>query len=408
MADKLKVFKNETLSIADLVVDEFVLLANDSVTQAVVKDVYSSSTVAMDLMNGVSVLGETNSTLTGAETIDTDSKLVFKLRNGDPSTLVGVTSLVERFILYSSGSGLKNYIDKSEGGYPTVFTPVMGETLTSVGIPTNMSGSIIFYYINAAGTHFYGTHDGNSSAQLFRAASGATSWTNISNTAFSGHTSYWPLAYDDGVVYSATSNRLLSFDLETEVSVGTVGTFATTVAGASYPHLAVSNGYAFAGYDGTGTTLYYLDLNNTDNKGYLSNMHITSNRRFNVHHYNGTWSMMYTVGGVLTTYVLPYTLTTGNPNIGSLKTTWQNDGVLSQTTNQPQGISGTSDILILSVGGELMTLNAITGDVAASQDVGVNSTTVLNVHSKQIVSNINQFDISLDVKVSGIEVTGVL
>lgn len=275
MAERLKVFVNKTLTENDVVNgDEIELITTDSTTQAVIKNIYAgNSNVSNSIVeNNNFKIMDTLTTSSGYELVDTNSTLKIKLPEAIPS------SSFTRASITTFSTSLYNKYNKLTNNYA-------GRYIIKDGV---VSSDVEEISITPYGQSLIGTMVRNSSGYWFAfddyAQSGSDYMYKSTNTNPSS-TSHWtltdisPANYQycvfDGmqtVYIFENSTTLKTYDIETK----TLSTFpysinnytGTSTNGSTLAFLA--SGYIWYIPYGTYTRLYYINVNNPSNNGWFT------------------------------------------------------------------------------------------------------------------------------------------
>ena len=253
MAEQLKEFANVALTGASFDSSgEYTVLTNNSTTQAVIKDINAGVTGVLATTNvavkqGISTIASGGGS-TGFELVPVSGVLKVKL---DPIPNAGTSSSLEVFSVKNSstqnrdvfqGGTEPTYALKSTSSH--VVTPSATATSTA-----SMSGSPVWYYKNNANTYvWYHNYDGNSITQLYRAdvsGSGTGSFSSIESTGYS----YAAIDPVQGYAYKQMgTHEVKRFNLETGANNTYTNAF-TGVTGAaqksSYNRAAAVKGLFF-------------------------------------------------------------------------------------------------------------------------------------------------------------------
>jgi len=242
MADKLKVFKNGTLTSADISGannDEFILINNAATTQAVVKDIAVSTPISsftsMKLYNDGFNLGDFQDA-TGSEIIDSSAQLKVKFTPAPTmSEYTYYPNGYKYYTLKDSLNGAKftvtdavvktkasNYVDT----LPTALAGVqkyIDNTLTTTNVVAASTSTQIqsmsnpHWYLESSNGSilWYLYYDGNSTTYLYytNATNGVgTSWNTMQTTSYRN---YQPDMANNRILYVDSSGRILSYDIDT-------------------------------------------------------------------------------------------------------------------------------------------------------------------------------------------------
>jgi hypothetical protein len=296
MADQVKVFKSGTVTAADLVnSNELVLLQTDATTKAVVKDVLVTSTAPLlsdgstkatvELYNDTVKLADLN-TATGSEVIDTNSKLYYKLTPTPTvsgsfgyATASTNTSLVNSTtnVYYT---GVSPYLNKDDAvsNYGlasdatiirTHFDPSFTNITTSGGTSNTVATMTqpAFYYPSQDGnTAYYYFWDGNSNTYLYKttATDGITTsnWSNFQNDVYAG----WTFDIKNNVLAASPSSFIYMVNPETGVT--TTKSMSSWPSSSSYTSNAACNNYFFSSRSSSYTSvIHYTPLDTTTTAG---------------------------------------------------------------------------------------------------------------------------------------------
>ena len=284
MAEVLKEFANVALTGASFDSSgEYTVLTNNSTTQAVIKDINAGLTGVLvntnvALKQGLSTVASGGNS-TGFELVPVSGVLKVKL---DPIPNAGVSSKVEVFSVKSNST--QNY-DVFQGG--TASTYALKSTSSHIVTPSatatstaSMSSQPVWYYKNNANTYvWYHNYDGNSTTQIWYATvsgSSTGSFGAVDSSSY-GYVAIDPVA---GFAYKQLAqDSVKEFNLETG-AVNTYSSAFSSVAGrgspSSYNHAAACKGVFFCQPNSTYTDrIQYFDKA-TGNAGRINGTFLAS------------------------------------------------------------------------------------------------------------------------------------
>ena len=248
MAEKLKEFANVLLTPTDFVNNEYTILANDATTQAVVKDMNvepkaPSPNSSVSVMNGTSKIASGGNS-TGFEFVAENKSLKIKL---DPP-MNGGTSVVYRFPIHHSNLKYRigDWTVLNGGSHPIkgiTAGVVIGDEYT---MPTMSEPR--WLYFNKAGTYaFYFQYDGNSTTAIYYASmSGTTvgSWSSWKSSSYR----YCALDVKNERVFIHNSSNNVEILQLSVLATTTVSAFsgASTTTPTTYAHSSFVNGVFFS------------------------------------------------------------------------------------------------------------------------------------------------------------------
>jgi hypothetical protein len=417
MAEKLKEFANVLLTTTDFVDNEYTIFANDATTQAVIKDVNvglkaPALNSGVSVMNGASKIASGGNS-TGFEFVAENQSLKIKL---DPP-MNGGTSVVYRFPILTEPLNT-TYRLADWTVLDGASHPIKGVTAGVVVSDENTVPAMQsprWFYVNKAGTYaYYFNYDGNSTTTLYYASvSGGTigGW----NTWKSSNYRYCALdVKDERVFIHNTSGNVeilqLSSPAQTSVSAFNQGTSASTQTPSTYAHSSFVNGVFFSQPSSSySDRVIYWDQSANESATIYGNFYAASNGCLAVSYNpeekrwyiltNGTSNtkLNYVSGETLSGN---YTLTTGNVDnpisidsaanfIGSTDTglfNWIHNDIIKVGKAENGGIT------VL--------------DVDVVHEAYDNCNAGMGIYSNTTLTEAD-LDLEINVKVSGVEITGV-
>ena len=446
MAEQLKEFANVALTASNFNSSgEYTVLTNNSTTQAVIKDVKATSTTANSLdsniilTNGISTIA-TGGPSTGFELIPQSGTLKVEF---NPTLSAGILRDHKLFHITPDNRYFQHGLTKLEGqNYPVIagstyvgaFTDV---TLKATGLAsTGSANNVTWFFLNKAETRaFYFSYDGNNATQVY--------WCTHSSGTFGSWTSFSLGGYQYAALDPETekfyvqpsTNAVRVFDLNasnpvtyTEFSSAFTGMSPTPAAPSTYAHSATVNGVFFtlprANYD---DRVQYFDPV-TSNRGVItraSNNYYIGAQGFMAVCYNPTEKNYYIITKTNEYYKMHYFNVDGVD--GALSGDYTSEYLESHSNghtnfggNNRFG-HGTSDghfVLTMNQHKARITKPHIVNDGSGIYGTVVHTATgvsgytragpVLSKRSTGTTVPLSQLKpIGLNVKVSGVEITGV-
>ena len=419
MAEQLKEFANVALTGASFDSSgEYTVLTNNSTTQAVIKDINAGVTGVLAKTNvavkqGISTVASGGNS-TGFELVPVSGVLKVKL---DPIPNAGTSSTVEVFTVRGSttqnrdvfqGGTDPTYALKSTSSH--IVTP--SATATSTG---TMSGQPVWYYKNNANTYvWFHKYDGNSTTQLYRAdvsGSGTGSFSSIESTSYS----YAAIDPVQGYAYKQMGTyEVKRFNLETGANNTYTNAFQGVTGAAqksSYNRAAAVKGLFFCQPNSGFTDRIQYFNPATGATGRINGSFLCgSNGSLGVT-FNPTENRWYILTKSGTNSTLSYV--SGATLSGNYTATLVGTGKVSIHSScffiggTETGLFGWTD----QTGKTLIGKPTATGVTVQTQfafdySVYVNSGPVLKAGASNTVPAVDM-DIGLNLKVSGVEITGV-
>ena len=416
MAEKLKEFANVLLTPTDFVDNEYTIFANDATTQAVVKDM-NVGIKAPALNSGVSVMNGTSKIAsggnsTGFEFVAENKSLKIKL---DPP-MSGGTSVVYRFPIHHLNLKYKiadwTVLDGASHPIKGVTAGVViGDEST---MPTMSEPR--WLYFNKAGTYaFYFQYDGNSTTNLYYASMSGTdvgSWTTWKSSSYR----YCALdVKNERVFIHKTSSSVeilqLSALATTTVSAFNQGTTASTTTPTTYAHSSFVNGVFFSQpSSGYSDRVIYWDQSKGESATIYGNFYASSSGCLSVS-YNPEEKRWYFLTKATANTKLNYidgetlsgnyTLTTANV-VNSILIDGSANFIGSTDTGLFSWVDTNSKIAIGKAENGGITLL----DLDLGHTVYNNCNAGMGIYSDTTLTEAN-LDLEINVKVSGVEITGV-
>lgn len=450
MAERLKEFFNGTLTSADLVNgDEWVLIQNDATTQAVVKDVLvdssvvptdvSGNIVACDLMNGDFKIGEKVS-MSGHEIVEKGQTLKYKLPNEiktdtlyySPPAVARESIIQSTTKVYTKVLNNHVWIDKT-GTFE--FVPPLDADLVRKYFNSGFSGTaneLVFdlyptaipamsepaWFFATENYAYYFYYNGNDITYLYRApVTGGVvgSWVSV-DTSIHAYKAY---DIENNAVWWVYGDILYRHDCATGTTTN-VGTFSGVAPAntSSYTCAGVANGLFVYVISSSYVSVFYYYDSNTNTFGRLvcsAGFGVSIDSGLAVT-YNPTEDRYYISvghGSNVYTYAINNGFVSGN-TITLL---------LSAQSFWPNGRSSTCSYIQGNAKGELFVRNGL--DNAEKLYLENNSATSVNVHTDKAMLGdsgwfetigapqtatalLEEYNINLKCKVSGVEITEVV
>jgi len=437
MAEQLKEYVNTTLTISDFSADsDYTIIANNSTTQAVVKDIQSTPKGTMTnsniaISNGASTI-LTGGGATGFELVPQSGTLKLKLTPvPDAGSLQAMT-----IISYPAGGATYSTtaikIESTKANYSTK----SGSTYTS-GTSASVTSDIItmsglaWMVPSADGSKAWAFfYDGNSTTYLRWAPRDSNSgnitggWNNVSTDSYNYAT--YDVATNKCYI-ARTSNVLRQWDMNTGIQSNLTTILFQGIAGdtnpSSYCHSFVHNGYFFCQKTSSFTDrVFYYHLATGIQGRINGTFYATSNGLLSVT-YNSEEKRWYIItksgSATLCSYVDGAALS-GNPTAIAAGTTGSN-GYYVATAGGAQDIYSSTRWMDSANG------HFIWADVSSSRFATIGKPSITGMATilktdKILIDNLGptfmsvgdvtatpltELDIELDLKVSGVEITGV-
>ena len=420
MAEQLKEFANVALTGASFDSSgEYTVLTNNSTTQAVIKDINAGVTGVLAKTNvavnqGISTVASGGNS-TGFELVPVSSALKVKL---DPIPNAGISSSLEVFNV--RGSTTQNRDVFSAGTAPTyalkstsshIVTPSATATVTDA-----MAGQPVWYYKNNANTYvWYHNYDGNSTTQLKRAdVNGNTTngFSGIQSTAYQ----YAAIDPVQGYAYKQTGQQSVQrWNLETGATNSYSGAFTGitgVVNNSSYNHAAAVKGLFFCQASGAYTDRIQYFNPATSAKGRINGSFLASSNGALGVTFNPTENRWYILTKSGTSNTLSYV--SGATLSGDYTATLVGTGKISIHSGcmfiggTETGLFGWKD---QSTGRPIIGKPTATGVTIQTHftfdySIFINAGPLLKSSASNTVPAVDM-DIGLNLKVSGVEITGV-
>jgi len=406
MAEQLKEFKNVLLTKADFDANsEYAIIANNTTTQAVVKDmdisvVFPTVAANVGLHNGISTVASTG-VYSGFELIEKSGSLKIKLDPPLPTT----ASDYDYTSYYDVGSTAEAGLSNTSGNVAYYLPAPAGgvSAITTISTPA-------WFAINTAGdTAYYFTYNGNNGTGLYSApVSGGNvgSWTNISSIYYQYKTVdleeqkiYWQAGIDSINVLNMTTGAIVGMTAFT----GIVG----AITPSTYAHSYAVNGIFFSQPSNAYTNrVQYYDTA-TGNTGLINGSFLSGVNGYLSVCFNPTENRYYILTKSNANTKLSYI--NGNVLSGDYTATSAGNGLFSVGSGS-KFASGTvtGHFLLQNSEGRVEFVKPNVTGVSVTR----RSSSVSYSHAGPVYTGVSPFtaadvSVGINLKVSGVEITGV-